>query len=152
MEIKYLVDRPKDISKIVNWLDGQWGHYYESGKKAWQKKVNNRLNKEKVPTIFVAVVKDKVVGTASLIESDLDSRKDLSPWLADVFVLPDYRGNKIATKLVTRVLEEAKNIAIPKLYLFTKEAEELYKKLNWQTIEKFNHYGDQHTLMKYTLN
>jgi GNAT superfamily N-acetyltransferase len=152
MNIEYLVDRQNDTSEIVDWLYEQWGHHYNYGKEVWANRVNNRLNKEKIPTTFVATVNDKAVGTASIIKYDLETRKDLSPWLADVYVLPGHRGKKIATKLIERVLEETKKIGISKLFLFTREAEGLYKKMNWKLINTINYHGDQGTLMKYELN
>ncbi|MGM0501514.1 MAG: GNAT family N-acetyltransferase, partial [Bacillota bacterium] len=105
-----------------------------------------------LPRLRAAIVDDKAVGTASIIECDLETRKDLSPWLADVYVLPSHRGKKIATKLIERVLEETKKIGISKLFLFTREAEGLYKKMNWKLIDTINYHGDQGTLMKYELN
>lgn len=152
MNIEYLINRKNDISKIAKFLYDEWGHNYEYGIDVWENRVKNRLNKEKIPTTFVAIIEDEVVGTASIIENDLDIRKDLSPWLADVFVLPSYRGNKIATKLVERVLEESRKIGLTKLYLFTREAEALYKKINWEPIDKFHYYGDKGTLMEYNFN
>lgn len=152
MNIEYLADRQNDISKIVKWLYEQWGHNYEYGIDVWKERVNNRLNKEKVPTTFIAIVDDETVGTASIIENDMDTRKDLSPWLADVFVLDSYRNKKIATKLIERILEEAEKIGISKLYLYTREAEGLYIKNNWKTIDIVDYYGDRVSLMKYELN
>lgn len=152
MKIEYLADRQKDIPTIIDWLYQQWGHNYEYGKEVWIERVNNRLNKEKVPTTFVAIISGQPVATASIIESDMDTRKDLTPWLADVYTLPEYRGNKIATKLIDRVLKEAKKIGISRVYLYTREAKGLYQKNNWDQIKTTNYYGDQIVLMKYDLD
>ncbi|RCW79280.1 acetyltransferase (GNAT) family protein [Halanaerobium sp. DL-01] len=152
MNIEYLADRENDISKVVDWLYEQWGHNYEYGIDVWEKRVNNRLNKEKIPTTFIAIVDDEAVGTASIVENDMNTRKDLSPWLADVFVLESYRNRKIATKLIERILKEAKIIGIEKLYLYTREAEGFYVKKNWKIIDIVDYYGDKVTLMEYELN
>src|SRR5688572_13759565 len=39
------------------------------------------------------------VGTASLVNSDLPSRPDLTPWLAGVLVLPAFRGQGYSAAL-----------------------------------------------------
>src|ERR1700734_1134494 len=52
---------------------------------------------------FVLFNYDKPVGTASLAHDDLESRRDLTPWLAGVFVEPSSRGRGYATALVRQV-------------------------------------------------
>ncbi|RCW41717.1 GNAT family N-acetyltransferase [Halanaerobium sp. MA284_MarDTE_T2] len=152
MKIKYLADEKSCIPKVVNWLYEEWGGNYEYGREVWKKRVNNRLNKGKIPVTFVALMESDVVGTASLIKHDMDIKKNLTPWLADVYVPPNYRGKKIATKLVKRVLAEANQINISKVYLYTRQAAGFYRKLNWETIGKCNYYGAEVTLMEFNLN
>lgn len=152
MEIKYLADSKDDIPKVINWLYEQWRHNYEYGKQVWTKRINNRLEKKTIPTTFVALEKGEAVGTASLIKHDMDDRKDLTPWLADVFVKKDYRGRGIASNLIKRVIKEAKKIGVSKLYLYSREAESLYKKLGWEVIERTEYYGDQVPIMIYKID
>src|SRR4051812_27947910 len=52
---------------------------------------------------FVRFEGDRPVGTASLAHQDLDSRPDLTPWLAGVYVVPDARGRGHAEALVRQV-------------------------------------------------
>ena len=151
MEIKYLADSKEYIQTVINWLYDQWGHNYEYGKEVWTKRINNRLRKQEIPTTFIAIENDKAIGTASLIEYDMDTRKDLTPWLADVYVKKEHRGKKVASKLVKRVIKEAEKIGIPKLYLYTREAEGLYKKLGWEVIERTDYYGDKVPIMIYNI-
>lgn len=151
MEIKYLADSQENIQKVINWLYGQWGHNYEYGKKVWTERINNRLDKKTIPTTFVAIENGEAVATASLIEHDMDTRKDLTPWLADVYVKEEQRGKGIASKLVKRVIKEAKDIGISKLYLYSREAEGLYEKLGWKVIERTNYYGDEVPIMIYEI-
>ncbi len=152
MEIKYLADSEEHIPTVINWLYRQWGHNYKYGKQVWTKRVNNRLRKMEIPTTFVAFENEKAIGTASLIEHDMDTRDDLTPWLADVYVQKDHRGKNVATRLVKRVIKEAEKIGITKLYLYTREAEGLYKKLGWEVIERTDYYGDEVPIMIYQIN
>ena len=46
----------------------------------------------------------------SLKENDLWSRKDLNPWMASLYVVPEYRGKGIGSSLVTHAAETAKTI------------------------------------------
>lgn len=152
MRIEYLADNQEYIQNVIGWLYNQWGHNYEYGKKVWTKRVNNRLNKEKIPTTFIAIENNTPVATASIIEYDMDTRKDLTPWMADVYVDPNWRGQEIATKLIKRILKEAKEIGVSKLYLYTREAEGLYKKLGWKGIERIDYYGDNVPIMVYKIS
>lgn len=152
MKIKYLTDSKKDISKVIDWLYEQWGGNYEYGRNVWKKRINNRLEKKAVPTTFVALIDGEAVATASLIKHDMDTRKDLTPWLADVFVKKDYRKRGIASSLVKRVITEAEEIGFSKIYLYSREAEGLYKKLGWELIERTNYYGDEVPIMVYKIN
>ncbi len=152
MEIKYLADSKENIEIVVYWLYKQWGHNYEYGKKVWKKRIDNRLEKKTIPTTFIALENDEAIGTASIIKHDMDIKKELTPWLADVYVKEEKRGNKVATKLIQRVIKEAKDIDVKKLYLYTREAEGLYKKLGWEVIDRVNYYGDQVPIMVLELN
>ena len=52
---------------------------------------------------FVLFDQDEPVGTAGLVREDLETRPDLTPWLAGLFVRPEFRGRGHATALVRRV-------------------------------------------------
>jgi N-acetylglutamate synthase-like GNAT family acetyltransferase len=69
------------------------------------------------------------------------TRKDLSPWLASVFVKPEFRNNGIATVLVNHIEDEATMLGIEKLFLYTEQARGLYLKLGWNDIEQCEYQG-----------
>ncbi|MFW6008368.1 MAG: GNAT family N-acetyltransferase [archaeon] len=152
MVIKYLADRKENIEEIIDWLYKQWGDNYEYGKEVWEKRIYNRLVKKTIPTTFIALENDEAIGTASIIEHDMDIKKELTPWLADVYVKEENRGKRVATKLIKRVIKEARDINVKKLYLYTREAEGLYKKLGWEVIERVNYYGVHVPIMVLDLN
>ncbi|BBI52504.1 hypothetical protein HORIV_49250 [Vreelandella olivaria] len=72
-----------------------------------------------VPSIFVAMQGEIPVGTASLIADDMSIRRELTPWLASVFVVPEWRGQGIASALVRRVEAEAVENGFERFYLYT---------------------------------
>ena len=71
------------------------------------------------------------MGTASLVNDDLDSHHHLSPWLANVFVHPSFRAQGIGAALCRQVVEEAKRLGLRKIYLYTSQQQELYSSLGW---------------------
>ena len=65
---------------------------------------------------LVALQKERCVGTASLYVHDLQSRKDLTPWLAALYVDSDHRNTGIGGPLIDRVLQEARRFGVDRLY------------------------------------
>ena len=87
-------------------------------------------------------------GTASLTAHDLDERPDLTPWLAGVFVRPDVRGRGYAGLLIAAVEQEARAASIPMLWLYTREAERVYARAGWRTVDTIQRDNSAYALMR----
>jgi GNAT superfamily N-acetyltransferase len=98
---------------------------------------------------FVALHKGRPVGCALLSAEDLPSRKELTPWLSNLYIKEDYRKMGIGTQLVAFVANEAKRIGFPKMWLFTEHEETLmlYAKLGWNFVESAIYQGKPAMLM-----
>jgi len=94
-----------------------------------------------VPFIVVATDNNQLIGSAALVNEDMKTRKDLSPWLASVFVKSEFRKRGIATKLVRYIEEEASKLDIEMLYLYTEHARDLYAGLAWCDLEECEYQG-----------
>ncbi|NKC32213.1 GNAT family N-acetyltransferase [Falsiroseomonas selenitidurans] len=81
---------------------------------------------------FVCFAAAEPVGTASLVCQDLESRPDLTPWLAGVVVQPAHRLRGHASALVRRVEAFARQAGVAEIFLYTSRAEGLYARLGWQ--------------------
>ncbi len=77
-----------------------------------------RAHSESVPLSFVAVDGSLPVGMVTIKQDDLWSRKDLNPWLASLYVLPEYRKGGTGQALIRAVIDRAKEIGYHRLYLF----------------------------------
>lgn len=132
MRIELLADHPDWISSIAKWHWNEWGHHDEDGSlEKWTEGLAGRTHRDRIPITFVAVEGDRPVGSATLVEHDMDTHKDLSPWLAGVFVLPQFRARGIASKLVHAAMAGARNLGVETLYLYSRSAVGLYEKLGW---------------------
>ncbi|MGY8814065.1 MAG: GNAT family N-acetyltransferase, partial [Gammaproteobacteria bacterium] len=80
----------------------------------------------------------------------MQSRLELSPWLAGVFVAPQCRNLGIGSQLVRHVMQEACDAEIKKLYLFTPDQEQFYEKLGWTTFSREEYQGTPVTVMEIT--
>ena len=137
MTIEYLADHPEFLSILAAWQHAEWG-YLRPGDTIEAR--TNRLRGEgergRIPLTVVAHENGEVLGSASLIPHDMDTRMELSPWLAGVFVAPEYRRRGIASELVRRIVAEAARLDVPLLYLYTVHSEKLYEKLGWVLQER----------------
>jgi GNAT superfamily N-acetyltransferase len=94
-----------------------------------------RARRGSIPTGFVALDGETVIGMACLVEWDIDSHRHLTPWLATVLVVPEYRRLGVGSALSKRVAEEAIALGFSELFLFTFDRQSLYSRLGWHTLE-----------------
>ena len=153
MELGYLADHQAFIPTLVHWHHAQWSYLRPGdtieGRTA---RMQTHLGKRQIPTTFVAYETTEdgaevVVGSASLYVHDLDTRPDLSPWLASVYVAEEHRRQGIGSALVRRAVQEAAELGVERLYLFTPDQEQLYKRLGWFVVERCLFGGSLQTVM-----
>jgi GNAT superfamily N-acetyltransferase len=143
-------DRPELAPIVASWLVAEFGH---PGSRTVAELTALILSPPSGPEeSFVLFDHDKPVGTASLSHDDLASRRDLTPWLAGVFVEPAYRGRGYATALVRRVEAFASVASVPTLWLYTWTAESLYARLGWHRVGLETNRGEEVVLMSRRLS
>lgn len=146
--IEYLANRPEYLIELAGWHHGEWGRLHPGDtveKRAERMKAH--LGKKQVPTTFVALADGEPVGSASLVGCDMEGREDLTPWLASVYVVPEYRRRGVGSTLVNRVVEEAQALSVETLYLFTWDQERLYARLGWSVLERTEYKGEHIVIM-----
>lgn len=137
--------RPDLAPIVATWLVNAFGH---PGGRTLEEMTSLILSPPKGPEeTFVLFDQDKPVGTASLAHDDLASRRDLTPWLAGVFVEPSSRGRGYATALVRQVEAFASSACVTTLWLYTWTAESLYERLGWQRVGLEKDSGKEVVLM-----
>jgi N-acetylglutamate synthase-like GNAT family acetyltransferase len=153
VEIGYLADHPAFIPILARWHHAQWSYLRpEDTLESRTERMKTRLGKRQIPTTFVAYDaaedgKETVIGSASLYVHDLDTRPDLSPWLAAVYVAEEHRRQGIGSDLVRRAVREAAELGVQRLYLFTPDQERFYARLGWSVIERCEFGGSLQTIM-----
>lgn len=144
VQIKDLADNPKYVKTVSRWIWNEWGR--KSGKKLKdiEYRTNHCLHKNRVPKTMIATYKNTIVGTVSLWQNDLNSRQDLTPWLAVLYVDKKYRGRGVGRKLQEAAIREAKRLGYPALYLIT-DHKGYYEKMHWKFLEKAPLDNGSHT-------
>ena len=153
IEIHYLADQPEYLPQLAQWLHDEWDHMYPGATlETRTMRLRNQMRRGVIPLTIVAHTEGMAVGTASLIESDLEDRPDLTPWLASVFVSPEFRNRGIGGKLVRAILGEADRLDFAEFYLWTDKEAEFYKTLGWETMFEREYKNEQITVMRHVFD
>jgi GNAT superfamily N-acetyltransferase len=135
MIIKNLLDCPECLEIVCGWIYEEFSDKTEfkyQEIKAYFKKTYY----DKAPIALVALKNKKCVGTVSLFEGDLDTRRDLKPWLAALYVDPIYRGQGVGEDLVNSIKDKAVELGYKTLFLRTEHTGDYYRKRNWEFVCK----------------
>src|SRR5687768_11949265 len=98
-------------------------------------------------TALLAEVGGRPAGSCLFVREEIDPKHDLTPWLAALYVAPEFRNRGIASALVRAIEQHARNVGCRKLYLYTITAEPLYAKLGWTVRDRFDSNGEKFVLM-----
>ncbi|OOM80572.1 GNAT family N-acetyltransferase [Clostridium sp. BL-8] len=87
--------------------------------------------------LYIVKVENQVAGCIGLRKID-----DENCEVKRLYVRPDFRGHKLAIKLIEKIIDDAKKIGYKSMLLdtlpFLKEAIHLYKKLGFYEISSYN--------------
>jgi len=154
-KIDHLEKYPGLIPVLARWHHREWQHLnpvtYDL-----QARVNDyqqtTSDSTSLPQMLVAHLNGHALGSARLVMNDMDSHPELSPWLASLFVPPDFRRHGIATQLITEIEITAKQLGFDQLYLYTEDKSEMYSNLGWQEQRRESYYGEQVTILSKKLS
>ncbi|MDN3556839.1 GNAT family N-acetyltransferase [Halomonas maura] len=142
-------DTSPHIATLAGWAHGEWGHLHPGRSLAAAvESFRADCGPAGVPSVFAAMAGECPVGMASLVVDDMSDRRELTPWLASVYVLPEWRGREIASRLVGRVEEEARAHGHRRFYLYTPDQQALYRRLGWRDLEDRHYRGEAVTIMQ----
>ena len=149
MQIDYLADHLEFAPVLAAWHYAQWAELMpEWSHNEALAELQSHAERRKIPTTLVALEDGRLLGSVSLLTADLAGWEHLSPWLASVFVIPDRRGEGVGTRLIRRAIEEARELGVRALYLFTAGHETYYQRLGWRRLALAEHVGRPLAIME----
>ena len=153
MRVSLLADCPHLAAQLVSPFLSEWG-WANPDETADDRfaRFRSYMNRDRLPVGWIATDADAAMGIAALREHDLPGREDLTPWLATVFVRPEYRRRGAASALCLTVEEGAQRLGADHLYLFTVDKQQLYKKLGWRSFDRGEWMGHQVEIMTKNLS
>lgn len=143
MKLHLLANVPQAIPQIAKWYSDEWG-YIGEGRSTMEleQKLTDYLNCDKLPLIIIAKKKDALIGAAQLRFHEMDIYPDREHWLGGVYVETSSRGQGVAERLITAIIDKAKILGINSINLQTEDMSGgLYKKLGWQIVEQVTYHG-----------
>ena len=153
--VDYLAHHPELAVELARWSWSEWRVLYEARGRTLDDGVSSyreRAQVDSLPIALIAFAGGELIGTASLMTQDLPIRPEITPWLAGVFVLPEWRQRGVASLLVRRALEEVRRLKLPTLFLWTSSAEALYLKHGWRPLERTEYCGKRIVIMQLETN
>ena len=151
MRIEYLADHGSQLPRLAEWHFAEFGYLNPTNTlERYIERLTAALQKSDLPTTFIALDDDSLLGSASLVRQTI-THPQLSPWLSSVYVDPQYRGRGIASALVGRVERAAAGMGTDRVYLFTPSSEKLYASLGWELMEYSHHHDLKIAIMSKSL-
>lgn len=148
MDITFLCDHPQWTPQLARWhFEAFGGQNPEWTRYALEAELHGHRLRLAIPTTVIALQGEELLGSASLIPEDLPEIQDLSPWLASVFVHPQWRGRGIGAALVEKICQIATQLGVPRLHLVTTDKEGWYLSLGWTSQEQRIVGGETFTVM-----
>ena len=153
IKIDYLGHYSKFTPQLAKWHQDEWCNISPDLSTSKRIKLYNSYKSEAtIPSCLIAIVDNQPAGSASLVNSDMETHIQLSPWLASVYVHKDFRRKGIATQLIEACIKNARETGTQTLYLFTADQSDFYMKRGWRKLEKTLYHGEMVDIMSYNLN
>ena len=153
MKIDYLAEHPAFIPALSRWFLQEWRDFY--GDRTWEDVAGTfyqRLNRGRVPLALVAFDGDRPLGTISLLEESISTRKHLAPWLGGLYVCEEMRRHGIGKQLIEAAVGEAGKLGVEQLFIGIRQAEDYYLKLGWEMVKRIDYYGEEIAIMRLDLH
>jgi predicted N-acetyltransferase YhbS len=154
--ISHIPDDLGIMHTVAQWSINAWGDDFPDDSintyvDLYQTAISDQLT---LPCVFVAWNDDmEPVGTITLIENDdLPDATEPGPWLAALYVAPEYRKQGVGHVLVDMVTSTARSLGHEEIYLYTSDKVDWYLKIGWNTVRAANLANHQVMVMQLQLN
>lgn len=118
--IHHLFQLPQHTGTVAGWIYREfWEDRNGYDQATLEKLLRDADDPGHIPLSLIAIADGVPAGTVNLIAHDNSKRPELTPWLAALVVVRNYRGAGIGSALVKRLLTEASRLGITRLYLGT---------------------------------
>ena len=148
IELKQLSECPEHLLAVGTWIYEEWWKRRNNSSEDVLRWLGTHTEKDRVPFTVVALAAGNPVGSCCVIENDCAHRPQYAPWVAAVYVKPEFRRRGLAS----RVLQEAATIAararVEGLYIDCHvKTVPVYEKSGWTIFER--EVGDKDSVVMF---
>ena len=149
MKLEYLADNEEAIPQLASWYFQEWGRFVEGTTlDKEEQKLQQYLNRDRMPLIVVAKEGSQVVGAAQLKFREMPQFPEKEHWLGGVYVAQEHRGRNLATLMIDKIVRHAERLGVPELYLQTEHLDGgLYARLGWRALEQVRGHDTEVLIM-----
>jgi len=91
---------------------------------------------------------DELAGVACVVlDDELPDANEPGPWVAAVFVNPEYRGRSVGKQLVTEAVRRARELGYSDVYLYTRDVAHWYETFGWERVRETHIHQKPITIM-----
>lgn len=147
MHVESIADHMDLIDTIAQWQWADWGQSYPDwSPTSWAAHLRKFTLRDRIPTTYVAFDRDELLGSVALVEHDIMTRQDLTPWVSNVYIKRSRRGQGVGGALVQHAVDKASEMGIRQLYVYTRTdtthpVRKFYTKFGWRHFEDDRHEG-----------
>lgn len=136
--VKFKDINEEELDKIIN---KHYTHWKQFNKELdLEGIVDNFKNKftqeEGLPIGYACYSDDILVGFCTLKKENLKKYPEIYPWISSVMIFDEYRHQGYGTKMLQEVANKAKCLGYDKVYLWTDQAPDFYKKIGYSYLQK----------------
>ena len=135
MEIISIKREDRYFKEIVNYLYNWWGYKKFNSYDEFYKTYLNYITNDNLPNLYALIINDTLIGAYEINEKDYVEEKEYTPYLANIFIKENYRGQKYSSILIEDCVVKTKKLGYNKLYLHTK-IENYYEKYGFKFKEE----------------
>jgi GNAT superfamily N-acetyltransferase len=136
-----------EIAFCARWRIDAFGDVLENTYAQEEQRLNEFVAGEPGQVGFVAYWDAIPIGTCLLAPKEIEPCHPLTPWLAGLFVLEDYRKRGAGEALVRATENHAQALGHARVFLYTDDAKLFYLRLGWFVQERNEWHGQPFALM-----
>jgi GNAT superfamily N-acetyltransferase len=135
----------------ARWAFDDWKETDSNDDMQWYLNVysESEIDPSSLPISLAAITaNDELAGVACVVDDDaLPDAQEPGPWVAAVFVNPEYRGRAVGKQLVTEAVRRARELGHSDVYLYTRDVAHWYETFGWERVRETHIHNKPITIM-----